>query len=576
MTLKKHQTFFRIAAAVLVLGSVLINVKNIFTSCQIDAEYQVTMAYRILRGDKMFSQMWEAHQTSAFFLAFFEWFFLKITGSTTGIMIYSNTVGVLCKIAVACCVYKTLQKFTDKKMAFAALIFLLNTYPKDAVLPDFANLQIWFGLLLMCCLIWFFETKHQRWLVFGAVCLCLQVLGYPSCALIWILCMALLWMYSRHKMRDMCIFTGVCGIIGISYLIYFMRGNPRQFLQYLYYIWSGDESHSIGMSAKLAFYGQNLVMLASDMKYIMIVVVCSVLAACICRRIFKNKVWTARKMLDSVFSFFLLFYAIGYLIHLPAEQPTDKYHFFILYFFVESVAWAGRRYLNASEKRAFTVGQFVGIGGFAATLILSDLEIFSSIPYLIPAISVCMLPLGKLYEENAESGIDLKYSIPVALLCALMMFRNFIYLNGWMVIPSNFYEDSIIGVNGMAKYGPLKGIVSIQRTRVADNAYLEWQEMIRDGDHVLIVTYPSINPTVYLYKDVEICVDSTISTPTYSERLLTYWEENPDKYPNVIAIKGYDGPLEQTGYDVIYNWLEKEFPDVQPVHGYFWSYYYLE
>ena len=88
------------AAVLLILGSVLINIKNIVTSCQVDAEYQVAMAYRMLRGDAMFSKMWEAHQTSAFFLAIFEWIFLKITGSTTGIMQHmSNNPNQICRLA---------------------------------------------------------------------------------------------------------------------------------------------------------------------------------------------------------------------------------------------------------------------------------------------------------------------------------------------------------------------------------------------------------------------------------------------------------------------------------------------
>ena len=159
LQLLKNRKFIRTMTVALVLGSFIINIKNIFISCQVDAEYQIVMAYRILQGDKLFSQMWEAHQTSAFFLAFFEWFFIKITGSTTGIMVYANTVGVICKTVIAFCVYKTYQKYVDKKVAFAALLFVLNTYPKDVVLPDFANLQIWFGLLLMCCLICYFEGQ---------------------------------------------------------------------------------------------------------------------------------------------------------------------------------------------------------------------------------------------------------------------------------------------------------------------------------------------------------------------------------------------------------------------------------
>lgn len=69
---KNRKILLGAAAVALVLGSLLINIKNVLTSCHVDAEYQVVMGYRMLQGDAMFSEMWEAHQTSAFFLAFFE------------------------------------------------------------------------------------------------------------------------------------------------------------------------------------------------------------------------------------------------------------------------------------------------------------------------------------------------------------------------------------------------------------------------------------------------------------------------------------------------------------------------
>lgn len=578
MTSKRQQTWLGIGAVMLVLCSVIINIKNIFTSCQVDAEYQVAMAYRILQGDRMFSEMWEAHQTSAFFLAFFEWIFLKVSGSTTGIMLYANAVGVVCKTAVAFCVYGTLRKFADKKTAFAALLFALNAYPKDIVLPDFANLQIWFGLLLMCCLMWYFGQQKKIWLILGAVCLCLEVLAYPSCALVWILCVVLIRMYSRQKFRDTVIFTGVCGIGGVSYLLYFMRGNPGQFLQYLYYIWSGDESHAVGLSDRLVMFGKDLLLLASDMRYLLIVFLCAYLAAWVCSIVSSKKgtEWTKRKMFYTVLCWILTFYILGYLVHLPEEDAGTKYHFFLLYLLMEAAAWMGRKYLDAPEKRIFMIGQLVALGGFAATLLLSDMGLFSAFPYLIPGVCVSMLPIGKIYEKGPAESTVRKACLPALLLCAVMIFRNFIYLNGWMSVPENFREDSIFGVTWTADYGPLKGIVNGDGAYVADVSYLEWQDMIRDGDKVLVLSYPTLNATLYLYKDVEICADSTISTPTYSERLLAYWEENPEKYPNVVVVKCFNGSPMMGEYNRITKWLEEEFPAKRVVDGSFWRYYFLE
>lgn len=570
MTGKKYQTVLKLLAIAFVLGSVLINIKNIFTSCQVDAEYQVAMAYRMIKGDAMFSQMWEPHQTSAFFLAFFEWIFLKITGSTTGIMVYSNAVGVVCKTIVAFVVYGVFRKYGDKKAAFMVLLFALNTYPKDMVLPDFANQQIWFGLLLMCCLISYFANQSKKYLlVVGALFLCLQVLSYPSCVLVWGACMLLMWFYSERKLVDMGIFTGICGISGGAYLLYFMHGKPAQFLEYIYYIWSGDETHSIGMVERLLDFGEDIWMLILDLRFVLIVVAAAFVVTVLISRISKKK--------DAVFQIFqiafLSFYILGYLINLPGEDVGTKYHFFMLYLFVELVAWYQKKYLNEVEKRIFLVGQAIGIGGFLATLLLSDLGLFSALPYLIPAMCTALLPVGKGFQ--AERGKEYCMVAPF-LICAVMIFRNAVYINGWMDIPKNFKEDSIFGLTWTASYGPLKGIKNGDGAYVADVSYLEWQDMIREGDRVLILSYPTLPSTMYLYQNVDICAESVISTPTYSERLFDYWEQNPEKYPNVVLVRCYGNSPMVGEFNAVTKWMHEDFKSMQLVKGNYWRYYFVD
>ena len=50
---------------------ILASIKSIFTDTGFDNAYTVAMSYRHLKGDGMFEQMWEPHQTSIFFTDFF-------------------------------------------------------------------------------------------------------------------------------------------------------------------------------------------------------------------------------------------------------------------------------------------------------------------------------------------------------------------------------------------------------------------------------------------------------------------------------------------------------------------------
>jgi len=568
----------------IVLGSVLINIKNIYTSCQVDSEYQVTMAYRMLRGDAMFSQMWEAHQTSAFFLAFFEWLFLKITGSTTGIMIYANTVGMLCKTVVSLVLYGTFRRYADKRIAFAVLIFSLNTYAKDIVLPDFSNLQVWFILLLVCCMTAYCEENGRRiWLVLGAVCLCLAAVVYPSCVLVWLPCVVLICMYSDRRVQDALILTGICGGSGLAYLLAFMRRQPEKFLMYIYQIWSGDSSHSVNLGGRLA-------LLAGDFKVLAVLLVCialwafAVILGVLAYRkaaMRKGKEVAGRKLFYAAICVGLGGYILEYFVSLPMEEAGTKHQFFILYILLEIIAVVCVRFLNEREKKIFWVSHLIGWGSFTATLLLSAMGLFPTLPYLIPNICADLIALGRIWRDETQNEgggqrlVVLRGSVPAIMICAVMIFRNFFYISGWMVVPGNVYEDSIFSVTWTAKDGPLKGIVNRDGTFVADMMYREWQQYIKPGDKVLVLAYPTLNSTVYLYEDVEICADSCISTPTYSQRLLDYWEENPDKYPNVVvATKSYGKALYLGGDRRVIDWLSEEFNADEMIEGEYWYYYF--
>ena len=65
--MKTKQKWFYI---LLIALSLLASFKMVFFSLGLDEEYQVVMAYRNARGDRLFLDMWEPHQSSAFCVPF--------------------------------------------------------------------------------------------------------------------------------------------------------------------------------------------------------------------------------------------------------------------------------------------------------------------------------------------------------------------------------------------------------------------------------------------------------------------------------------------------------------------------
>ncbi len=65
---KKQGTKKNTLRYLLLAGSIAAAIKCIFVSLQMDEEYAISMSYRMLLGDKMLSQIWDPHQTSACFI----------------------------------------------------------------------------------------------------------------------------------------------------------------------------------------------------------------------------------------------------------------------------------------------------------------------------------------------------------------------------------------------------------------------------------------------------------------------------------------------------------------------------
>ena len=91
---KKYIVFLLIA------GSFLAALKCIFVSLQMDEEYAVSLSYRLLQGDRLFAQIWDPHQTSAFLMEFLMWVYIKLFHTTTSVVVWVRLAGVLIQLGI--------------------------------------------------------------------------------------------------------------------------------------------------------------------------------------------------------------------------------------------------------------------------------------------------------------------------------------------------------------------------------------------------------------------------------------------------------------------------------------------
>ena len=103
-----------------------------------------------------------------------------------------------------------------------------------------------------------------------------------------------------------------------------------------------------------------------------------------------------------------------------------------------------------------------------------------------------------------------------------------------------------------------------------ESLYAEMQEYMKPGDKLFLVENDT---TGYLFQDVEVASYTTISDPRYNDILLTYWELNPEKYPDVIAIPCWYGELRWYPESWITQWIEHSFDASRIIDGTYYRYY---
>lgn len=544
-----------------------LSIKYIFVDFGIDAEFQISMSYRLAKGDLMFREMWEAYQMSAFLCAFFIKIYLFLFQSTTGIVLYLQVIGVLIDVGIAFLLYKTVRKYMNcLNTAFAMAWLFVVVSPKDVPLPEYANMELWFSMLLCITLFVYFQTGQKGMLVLSALCLCAAVLSYPSCLLL-AAGAGCLFFRQRDK-KNFLIFLSVCAATGLLYLaLTLSQLSGNEFLIFFENMLAIETSHAISLGAKLLAY------LKDALKIALLFGSAYLLSYLLVHKVIGEKLAEdrkTRKLLVDLF-FYLLILAVS-LYATFAWVAHTRYGYSVLFLGIIVIGMRHRKELRESQYDFYIIGTVISLLNFLATLLLTDLQLIGSVPYLLIAAVVALLPIAEALKA-ADGNHILTALKKAALLCtvALLVFRN-----AYIIRPMYLQTNTIFDVGGVVKEGPAVGIFSTYMGPYMQNETIkEWQEYIPDGSNVYLIGDP-LDTLAYLYSDTNVAAPSTVCTPGYNENILKYWEMNPHKYPDVIVASCWYGELNSAlaENEWIMNWLEEEFQPAYSIDGKYWRYYF--
>lgn len=553
-TITKHKKLM-----ILLLFALLIyTIKNIFVGADVDEGYGMVLGWRLVNGDRLFLDMWEPHQTSGIFTALFMKLILWLRG---GNMDYLNLLlrvafflvqgliaYLVCRVFAACLLDDDQQEYA----VYFAFIYYLTT-PKCIFIPEYSNLQVWFFTLAALGFIRYYRSRDTSspyriiWLVFAGFMLACDVLAYPSMLLLFPPCLILIGKcHIRSPLAEFIAFILPCLLgagVFIAYIFSYMSFDELRYV--LPHILT-DGSHDISLSESiltaLASFGMILLMIAgiSAVAFLILTVY----------RKNSKKALTEKGsfavflllwfLVQTIMQFYYWFagnYNSGY----PQISYLALMFFGIILYFVQ----------YSSKKAGFLLILFSFLS-YAALILLSNWEPIHLSVYLVMGLLGGLLFVGKFLKDSLPSG-NRWFSIILAVFILSNVFGRC-----YLMIGGEEVHSTIFNVRGINRQGVRAGIFTSYMNAYRYNTTLpDWQEIAPDGSTVL---YVGPSQHLYMLSNTTIAAPSTISTPTYDESLLSYWELNPERYPDVVAVESWFGDIPLYGEDsFIMQWLENEF-----------------
>ncbi len=521
----------RIFRAILLILSLLATIKICILGLGIDEEYAVTMAYRIVTEDRMFQEMWEPHQTSGFLTAFLTSIFVQITNGTEYLILYLRLAGAMIQALISLFLYRTLRRGFSEEAAFVVAVFFYNTLPKWIQTPEFANMLVWFSTLAFACFLRYYMVPKKAadkeadqggakiWLVAAGLSLSSMVLSYPSAILAIPVFLFGMWMLKRKDfVLEACTVLGTCGVLGLGYLAFFLKNMTLNEFIYGLKQMMTDGSHQVSFAERILAVGQELLYL---LGFAAAAVVPALMIVLICRKLRDLRSFLLLTMVFSLIE--QIVYWLGDSMYL--QEPLVYFYLLLLAGILLYRYGRGKENFDERRKVLFWLGSIAGASVWFSAFIITNTTISVTGSYLMPA-----LVSGILFLWEDGKALGQKYLLQGFVLCLL---GTTLFAKGFLVCSTEGIKDDVTLVRQKALYGPAKGIYC----RYMDGyVYNNVAELLAEyAVQECPVLYVGEHSLYYMLGSQTISNFSTISTPTFDERLKEYWDRYPDRVPKIVV-----------------------------------------
>ncbi len=567
---------------ILFSAAVVLLVKCLFGFCWSDETFYFSTTYRFYQGDSLFMHDWFPTQLSSIMLLPFFSLFMKIAGSTTGIILFFRICFVLFAFICSIVIYRIIR-FTHQPWAalICALLYLFYTHLNIATL-SYYTMSVAFFLLSVLLIYHFFQTEKKHFLIISGILFALCVLALPTMTvayiLVLLLTMALLLVYryfplpiwfknfvDPSKVKTICIYTfiGIC-IPAFIFSIFLLKNVPiSDFIKAIPYVLS-DEEHGTSLiyPLKKFFISINEVYgYAAYLGYLSVLITAfltllKTLGLRISHR-FKSILGYANIAL--FIAYFI--YSIGHTGYIQTAVCLFALPLFFL-----------------TDKKNWTTFLLLYVSGMIFSLVYS----YSSNGYLyvlsmghsIAAIGSVLLIYDFKKELSNETMLVSDHSIfTLSLLCTCVILVTLLQTITLRFV--NIYRDAPLSVlTAKIESGPAKGLYTTPAHKEQyDTVYKTIQENCQSDDLSVknaedSIFFTKLLPFGYLCTDLKCGSPTSWRTKFNSDRLADYYTLNPDRYPDIILVLD-----EQYGsYDTCGDVIADPNPNTNEISGFLLDY----
>ena len=541
----KIQTLRRAAWAALALLCAAALLRSVLTGLEIDEAYTLSLAHRLVSGDRLFADMWEPHQLSALPPAALLALYMAVAGTTTGAVLFFRLVVLGCKAAMSWVFYREFCPRTGRTAAALAAVALLLYTPKWFLGPDYTGQQFHFTVAAFLCLHHYVTRGYRRpWLVvLGGVCASLGYLAYPQSAVAF----AVIWpgmvVLGRRGgaprfagvPRDAWLLLGTCAVCGAAFLLWALQGmgfDAAAFVQRVQLILH-DPQYGFTAAERLALLARQALPVAQGLLW-------GALAA--------GVLCLAVRRLRSAGAFLGLWGVLAVLqctVRAVRQASLDERQFVpVLVLFGAWAFWRARRQPGAAAL--FWLGYLPGLAAYlmiarSTVLGLPATFLYLTWPALCGLLAACMGP--------AVPGVLARAALAALTLFLAVCRLWCVLVTGWG--PASVADTPLVRIEN----GPARGIWADQKA--ADMQQCLYEALAPYAGQKVLQAIGEQNGLGFLMAGgtLEVAQASVISGTDSDPRFEQYYREYPDKLPDVVL---YDD-AEVRDMAEFHAWIEENF-----------------